>query len=136
MSMLTAHIAINASIEEVWKCWTTPTDIIHWNTPSADWETTGAEVDLQNGGRFLYKMIASDGSVAFNFGGVYNKVVVNEYIECTLSDNRKVINKFAIVDNKVVMTEDFDPESQTPVDEQKAFTQSVLDKFKRYVEGE
>jgi uncharacterized protein YndB with AHSA1/START domain len=30
---------VNAPVEKVWKLWTTPEDIIKWNSASEDWHT-------------------------------------------------------------------------------------------------
>ncbi len=135
MEALTVQTIIKAPIERVWKCWTTPTDIILWNNPSEDWETTSVTVDLKDNGTFIYKMKAKDGSVAFDFTGTYDKIIINEYIESTLFDNRKVINIFKPNGDETILIETFDPEAETPIPEQKAFTQAVIDNFKKYVEG-
>lgn len=37
--MITVQTKINASIQKVWKCWTTPDDIVNWNHASDDWHT-------------------------------------------------------------------------------------------------
>ncbi len=135
MEALSVQTSIKAPIEKVWKCWTTPVDIIQWNNPSEDWETTSVTIDLNDNGAFIYKMKAKDGSVAFDFTGIYDKVIINEYIESTLFDGRKVVNIFKSNGDETILIETFDPEAETPIPEQEAFTQAVIDNFKKYVEG-
>ena len=37
---ITVNTTVIASIENVWKAWTTPNDILQWNHASDDWHTT------------------------------------------------------------------------------------------------
>ena len=50
--MITVKCKVEASIEEVWKLWTTPEHITKWNNASEDWHTPYAENDLRVGGKF------------------------------------------------------------------------------------
>jgi hypothetical protein len=59
---------VAAPIETVWEAYTTPEDIKQWNAASNDWHTTSASVDLREGGTFLSRMEAKDGSAGFDFG--------------------------------------------------------------------
>jgi uncharacterized protein YndB with AHSA1/START domain len=134
--MITVETTINAPIEKVWKCWTTPEDIMQWNVPFDDWQTLLVENDFKEDGKFLYRMAAKDASAGFDFTGKYDKVITNKLIESTLNDGRKVINVFAENNNSTTLTETFDPETQTPLDVQKEFCQTVLDTFKKYTENQ
>ena len=127
---------INASIENVWKLWITPENIIQWNNPSDDWQTLKVENDLKDGGKFFFRMEAKDGNDNFDFGGKYDKVILNKLIEYTLDDGRKTINEFVQNENSVIITETFEPEEKTPLDIQRDFCQGVLKNFKKYVENE
>lgn len=131
---ITVKTTINATIEKVWKLWTTPADIMQWNHPSEDWQTLKVENDLKNGGKFLFRMKAKDGSDAFDFTGKYNKVITNELMEYTLADGRKTSNQFIQNENGVTIIETFEPESKTDLKIQKDFCQSVLNNFKKYAE--
>ncbi len=126
---------INGNIENVWKLWVTPGDIIQWNNPSEDWQTLHVENDLKDGGRFLFRMETKDGNDGFDFGGKYDKVILNELIEYTLDDGRKTINEFTQNKNSVTITETFEPEAKTPSGVQKDFCQGVLNNFKMYAEN-
>lgn len=132
---ITVEITINASVEDVWKLWNTPEDIIQWNNPSEDWQTLKVENDLKEGGKFLFRMKAKNGSDGFDFCGKYDKVILNELIEYTLDDGRKTLNKFFENKNSVTMTETFEPEAKTDIDVQKDFCQGVLNNFKKYSEN-
>src|SRR3977135_4303358 len=87
---ITVKNTVNAPVEKVWKLWTGPEHIIKWNNASDDWHTPRAENDLRPGGSFLSRMEAKDGSMGFDFGGIYDVVRNNEYIEYTIGDGRKV----------------------------------------------
>ena len=96
--MITVQAKIDAPIQTVWKCWTTPENIVKWNHASDDWHTTHAEVDLREGGKFNSRMEAKDGSFGFDFYGVYEKIVVNQLIECLLGDGRTMRVEFVARD--------------------------------------
>ncbi|HEY5461628.1 MAG TPA: SRPBCC domain-containing protein [Hanamia sp.] len=127
---------INSTTERVWELWTIPENIIQWNNPSDDWQTLKVENDLKEGGRFLFRMKAKNGSDGFDFGGKYDKVITNEFIEYTLDDRRKAVVEFIANCNSTILIETFDPEAKTPVDIQKDFCQSVLNNFKKFAEKE
>jgi uncharacterized protein YndB with AHSA1/START domain len=119
--MLTTQVTIKASIATVWKFWTTAADIMQWNAPSASWHTSHVATDLKEGGNFLYNMGAKDGSFSFAFSGTYDKVIPNALIEYTVSDGRKSSISFLAEGDTTIVTETFEPETQTPIDQQKSF---------------
>ncbi len=59
---ITVETTIAAPIAEVWRAYTTPEDIMHWNAASDDWYCPNSTVDLQVGGVFSSRMEAKDGS--------------------------------------------------------------------------
>jgi uncharacterized protein YndB with AHSA1/START domain len=125
---------INAPVAKVWKLWTTPEDITKWNEPSSGWHTPKAQNDLQAGGRFLYRMEAKDGSLGFDFSGVYDKIQPDEIIEYTLDDGRKVQVSFKEEGAATKIVEAFEAEQTHPIDMQRDGWQSILDSFKSYTE--
>jgi uncharacterized protein YndB with AHSA1/START domain len=131
---ITVESAIKAPIEKVWEFWTGPRHIEKWNSPSHDWHTPHAENDLSVGGKFLSRMEAKDGSFGFDFGGVYDDVKENEYIEYTLGDDRKVTISFTAEGNETKVVETFAAENENPVEMQKGGWQAILDNFKKYTE--
>jgi uncharacterized protein YndB with AHSA1/START domain len=132
---ITIQNSINAPVEKVWKLWSSPDHITRWNSASPDWHTPRAENDLRVGGRFLSRMEAKDGSMGFDFGGVYDEVKKNELIEYTMDDGRKVSVNFAGNGNETKIVSTFEAESMHPEDFQRAGWQAILDNFKKYVEA-
>ena len=131
---ITVGTMVKATVENVWKLWTTPADIKQWNNPSDEWHNVLVEVDLKDGGRFLFRMQAKEGSEGFDYCGEYDNVKTNELIELTTSDGRKTINTFTSRGDETVITETFEAEAKTPVDIQREFCQNVLNNFKKYAE--
>lgn len=134
-TILTAENNIHAPVENVWNCWTKPEHITKWNNASDDWHTPHAENDLRPGGSFTSRMEAKDGSMGFDFGGVYDAVKENEYIEYTLGDGRKVKVTFSAQGNKTKVVEDFEAENTNSLELQKGGWQAILDNFKKYTEA-
>jgi len=132
---ITVHAVINAPIEKVWKDWTSPEAIVKWNNASDDWQTTRAENDLRVGGKFNSRMESRDGSVGFDFFGVYDKVKTNELIEYTLGDDRKVKIIFTKQGNTTQVVESFEAENTNSIEMQKVGWQAILNSFKKYTES-
>jgi uncharacterized protein YndB with AHSA1/START domain len=132
--ILTVAVTIDAPLSVVWKRWTTPADIRVWNTASDDWHTTKAENDLREGGSFLFRMEAKDGSFGFDFSGTYDEVIPNRLIEYTLADERKVRVAFQSREDKTKVIETFEAETVNPVELQQTGWQAILDNFKKYLE--
>ncbi len=135
MTPITIETSINAPIDTVWNCWTQPDCIMQWNAASDDWHTPSATNDLREGGSFTSRMEAKDGSVGFDFGGTYTKVIEHKEIAYTMSDGRKVSIAFDGHGHHTHVTETFDPESENPIDMQRDGWQSILDNFKDHVES-
>lgn len=132
---ITVKATINAPLEIVWKLWTSPEHIVNWNNASEDWHTPKAENDLRVGGKFVSTMAAKDGSVSFDFGGVYDDVVEHKSIAYTLEDGRKVTIQFRSVIGGVEVEETFEAETENSLELQRAGWQSILDNFKKYAEA-
>ena len=131
---ISVHTKINAPIEMVWKYWTTPKDIMKWNNASDDWHTPFATNDLRPGGIFNCRMEAKDGSMGFDFEGVYETVLVNRQLDYVLGDERKVSITFTAKDNNTEMKETFDAESENSLELQRNGWQAILNNFKKYAE--
>lgn len=125
---------IDADIEKVWEFWTEPDHIVKWNNASDEWHTPDAKNSLEEGGKFIYRMEAKDGSAGFDFIGVYKGIKDKEMIDYDLEDGRNVIVYFEKSDGKVKVKEDFEPEEINPKDMQKEGWQAILNNFKKYVE--
>ncbi len=131
---ITVKSEVNAPVETVWNMWTEPRHIVRWNNASDDWHTPKAENDLREGGRFISRMEARDGSMGFDFTGQYSRVEKNKLIEYTMDDNRKVQVSFKSKGNLTEVIETFEAELTNPVEMQQAGWQAILNNFKRYVE--
>ena len=129
---ITVECTIDASADKVWKLWTEPNHIMQWNNASPDWHTPYAENDLRQGGRFSSRMEAKDGSMGFDFGGIYDIVRTHEYISYTLDDGRKVEVIFSGEGKRTTISETFEPERTNPVEMQRSGWQAILDNFRAY----
>ena len=134
-TVITVESTINAPVEKVWEYWTKPEHITQWNNASDDWHTPRAENDLRVGGSFAARMEAKDRSFGFDFGGIYDAVTTNEYIEYTLGDGRKVTITFTADGNKTKLVESFEAESTNSIEMQQGGWQNILDNFKKYTEA-
>ena len=133
--MITVQATIQASLDKIWNYWTLPEHITQWCYASDDWHAPKAENDLKTGGKFSTTMAAKDGSMSFDFGGIYTAVENQKFIEYVMGDGRKVIVVFETEGDNVVVTESFDPESTHPEEMQQQGWQAILNNFKKYVEN-
>jgi uncharacterized protein YndB with AHSA1/START domain len=131
---ITVETTVAAPVAAVWDAYITPEDIMQWNSPSDDWHTPAATVDLWEGGAFSSRMEAKDGSMGFDFAGTYTKIVEHELIEYDFGDRHASV-EFIPEDGGVRVSVTFDPESENPVEQQRGGWQSILDSFKRHVES-
>ncbi len=132
--MIEVSVIIDSSLQKVWESWTQEQHIVHWNFASTDWCCPKAASDFNEGGNFSYTMAAKDGSVQFEFSGKFDRIIINERIDVTLGDNRKLRVLFAQQDAGVMVTEYFEPENENDEALQKAGWQAILNNFKSYVE--
>lgn len=132
---ITVSTTVNADISKVWDYWTGPEHIVKWNNASDDWHTTKASNDLRTGGKFSARMEAKDGSAGFDFEGIYDTVIPNEYIEYTMGDGRKVSVNFTSNGNSTDITETFEAEETNSLEMQKTGWQAIMDSFKKYTES-
>jgi uncharacterized protein YndB with AHSA1/START domain len=127
--------AVKASLNRIWDAWNHPADIKQWNAASDDWHTTRSTVDLREGGKFLSRMEARDGSEGFDFEGTYTRVVPRQLIEYQMADGRAVKVEFVERSGDVLVKTLFDAETENPEEMQRAGWQAILDNFGRYVEA-
>ena len=125
---------VKADIGTLWNALNTPEAIVNWNAASEDWHTTSSTVDLREGGRFISRMEAKDGSMGFDFSGTYTKVIENHLVEYLLEDGRTVKVEFIEQDDGVKVVETFDADASTSPEMQRDGWQAILDNFSRYVE--
>jgi uncharacterized protein YndB with AHSA1/START domain len=132
---ITVETTVKAPIEKVWELWTEPNHITNWCNASDDWHAPYAENDLRVGGKFKTTMAAKDGSMSFDFGGVYTAIKEHQLIEYTIDDGRKVKITFSNQGKETKIVETFEPESMNPPEMQKGGWQAIIDNFKRYTEA-
>ena len=131
------EVIIQKPIDEVWMCFNNPQDIINWNFAHESWCCPSAENDLRKGGSFKYRMEAKDQSFGFDLKGIYDEVIPHEKIQYYLEDQRKVIVYFEEIENtSTKITENFEPESENPIEMQQQGWQQILFNFKNYTENE
>lgn len=87
---------VKAPINIVWETWTNPEHITKWNQALEDWHSPYAENDVRTDGKFKTTMAAKDGSVSFDFEGIYINVEVNKLIKYEMPDGRKVKVKIKV----------------------------------------
>ena len=131
---ITVETTINAPAQKVWQFWNEPQHITQWCNASPEWHTPHAENDLRQGGNFVTRMEARDGSMGFDFVGTYNKVLPDEYLEYTIADGRKVKITFTETGNHTKVVETFEAENENPIEMQRGGWQAILDNFKAYAE--
>jgi uncharacterized protein YndB with AHSA1/START domain len=131
---ITVETAVNAPVDKAWIYWTEPKHIVKWNNASEDWHTPFSENDLRIGGKFLSRMEAKDGSSGFDFWGIYDDVVKEEFISYTLGDERKVSVTFSGKGAETKITEVFEAEGTYSQEQQKQGWQAILDNFGKYAE--
>jgi uncharacterized protein YndB with AHSA1/START domain len=132
---ITVQATVHAPVNIVWEKWTNPDDIVQWNSASDDWHTTRAENDLRIGGKFMSRMEAKDGSMGFDFNGVYHDLRINELIDYTMEDGRKARITFSEEGSHTKVVETFEAEDENPIDLQRMGWQAILDNFKKHVES-
>jgi len=131
---ITVETTVAAPIKQVWRAYTTADDITQWNTASDDWHTPRAAVDLRVGGAFTSRMEAKDGSMGFDFAGIYTKIVEHKLIEFSFGDRTAEV-EFTPGAKSVAVRVTFDSEDTHSVDEQRSGWQAILDNFARHVEA-
>jgi len=132
---ITVETFVKADLSRVWDAWNNPADIKQWNAAQDDWHTTRSSVDLREGGRFLSRMEAKDGSKGFDFEGTYTRVVPQKTIEYRMSDGREVKVAFVEQPGGVFVQETFDAETEHSPELQRTGWQAILNNFSRYVEA-
>ena len=132
---ITVRTDVNAPVERVWSAWTTPHDITQWNAASDDWCCPSAEIELEEGGRFSYRMEAKDGSMGFDFAGTFRRVQPMEALEYELEDGRPVEVVFVQDGGVVQVRQTFEAESTHAAEQQRAGWQAILNRFARHVEA-
>ena len=107
---------------------------MQWNFASADWHCPTATNNLRIGQSFSYTMAAKDGSMSFEFKGIYDNVKLYKYINFTFDDGRKVEITFLANGEQTEFIEIFEAEVANDIEMQRAGWQAILDNFKKLVD--
>lgn len=132
---ITIEAKVNVPVEQVWKYWNTPTDVMQWNSADPNWHSPSSEIDLKVGGRFKHRMEAKDGSFGFDFEGIYDKIIPNKEITYTMGDGRKSTTLFTEKEGGTLIQTTFDSETVNTPEVQKQGWQAILNSFVRYAES-
>ncbi|MEI2695074.1 MAG: SRPBCC family protein [Saprospiraceae bacterium] len=133
--IIEVSVTVKSSLDTIWECWSDPKHIVNWNFASDDWCAPRATVDLRSGGSFLCRMEAKDGSMGFDFNGIYDLVQPKDRIEYTLEDGRMVSIHFMKDNEGILVVEKFEAENENSLELQQTGWQAILNNFKQYVES-
>lgn len=125
---------VDANPDLVWTCYTDPGHMLQWNFASEDWHCPKAENDLRPGGRLLARMEARDGSMGFDFEGIYQEVRLFELLRYRIADGRVVEVRFTAQGSGTLVQIAFEAEQQHPEHFQQQGWQAILDSFSRHAE--
>lgn len=134
MPIIEISSIIAAPRAKVWEYWTKPDHIVNWNFASPEWRCPKASNELVPQGKFSWRMEAKDGSMGFDFSGVYSELVDEKHIFATLDDGRTWEIYFEDIQGKTKVTEKFEAEQINDLAMQKAGWQAILNNFSQYVE--
>jgi uncharacterized protein YndB with AHSA1/START domain len=133
LEKIIVEVTVEASVEKVWDAYTNPSHIINWNFADPSWHCPHATNDLQIGGKYVARMEAIDGSFGFDFEAVYTEILSLASFTYEF-DGRVVKVDFQKNNDSTSVKITFDPETENPVELQKAGWQSILNNFKKYTE--
>lgn len=128
-------VKVALPLEKAWEIYTQEKHIMGWNFASEEWHCPTVQNNLQKGGTYLARMEAKDGSVGFDFKGIYRDVAPPKYLAYTLEDGREVRTEFEQEDDSTQVVTYFQPENLHDQDFQKQGWQAILDNFKKYAES-
>ncbi len=136
MLVIEIEVLIKNSLDKVWEYWTGQPFISQWYSASDDWWTPWVNQNFQVDQGFVYRMEARDGSMGFDFSGVFTEIVDHEKIVYVLEDGRKVLTTFEERDGRILLKQAFDAEDQNSAQMQKDGWQAILNHFKSFCEGD
>ncbi|KAN0042318.1 hypothetical protein ACTFIV_004881 [Dictyostelium citrinum] len=125
---LNAEITLNKNVETTWDYYTKPEHITKWNTAHESWHCPSASNDLKVG--------AKDGSMGFDFEGIYDEIIQFQLIKYTMKDGRKVTTTFTGNSNQTTTLKNvYDLDNKYPIEHQKQGNQCILNNFKNFIES-
>lgn len=130
---ITINTIIDAPVAKVWDSYTNPKHIVNWNFADPGWHCPSASNDMKVGGTYKARMEAKDGSFGFDFEAVYTEIVKEKHFTYEFGGRIATV-EFKNSGSKTEVVVMFDPETENPVDMQKAGWQAILNNFKNYTE--
>ncbi len=131
VKLITVQTLIDKPLQEVWDKYTRPEHIVNWNFASDDWHCPKAYNEVKSGGKFSYRMESKDGSMGFDFDGIYSEVIPLKKLAFNL-DERKVWTDFIEFNGKTLVQGNFEPEQTNSIYLQRDGWQAILNNFKKY----
>ncbi|MCU0404569.1 MAG: SRPBCC domain-containing protein [Chitinophagaceae bacterium] len=131
---ITVEATVACHQQLAWSLYTNPDHIRFWNAASPDWHCPSATNELKPGGRFDYRMEAKDGSMGFNFTGVFNAVDAPSFLSYTMDDGRQATISFKAKENHTTVTVTFEPEQTNSRELQQTGWQAILDNYRQYAD--
>lgn len=125
------HVPVPPDV--AWHAFTSADAITQWNFASPEWCCPSAEVDVCEGGRHLARMEARDGSMGFDFAGIYTEVVPHSALTLRLDDGRNARTTFEPEGAGTRVQTVFDPDTTHPVEMQRDGWQAILNTYAAYV---
>ena len=132
---ITVEALVNVPLDTAWSCWTEPDHITKWNFDSDDWCCPHASSDLKVGGQYVARMEAKDGSIGFDFEGMFGEVENLSAITLKMGDGREARTTFEAVDQGTKITTVFDAEQENTIELQRGGWQAILDNYKKHAES-
>ncbi len=130
---ITVETHVDVAASEAWHAFTAAEAITGWNFASPDWQCPSAKVDLRPGGRHFARMEAKDGSIGFDYEGVYEAVDLERRLVLRLTDGRQVTTTFQPSGGGTLVRTVFDADPAAPTGMQKAGWQAILDNYADFV---
>jgi len=131
---ITVTATINADAKKVWDYYNNPKHIINWNFADPSWHCPTATNDMKIGGTYKARMEAKDKSFGFDFEAVYTDIKDGKEFTYGFG-GRTCTVKFNELNDHTEVIVSFDPESENPIEMQKAGWQAILNNFKSYTES-
>jgi len=130
---ITVETQVAVPPEQAWAAFTDADAITQWNFASPEWCCPSANVDLRVGGRHLARMEAKDGSMGFDFEGIYEEVNAPFALTLRLADGRVSQTSFDADASGTRVRTVFDADATHSVEMQKDGWQAILDNYAAYV---
>lgn len=112
--------------EVIWEKLVTPEKVMSWNYASDDWHCPNAKNNVEIGGEFHYEMAAKDGSVSFDFWGMYTEIETAKRLYFVLGDGRTVRIDIFKKPYGCLIEERFEAEQQNNLHLQRQGWQNIL----------